>query len=99
MASCLVSPRVEAAGMFPGFAGRLAPLLARTNLVFVGFAERHLRILFGWKAPGAVTTEAPAGGTIAGGAGSRTGPIGPYLGTATVTLQSPQKSTPLCDEN
>jgi hypothetical protein len=36
----------------------------------------------------------PRSGTIAGGAGSRMGPIGPYLGTATVTLQSPWKSTP-----
>jgi putative transposase len=36
---------------------------------------------------------------IASGAGSRMGPIGPYLGTATVTPPSPQKSTPFCDEN
>ena len=35
-ASCLVSPRVEAKGMFPGFAALFAPLLARANLVFVG---------------------------------------------------------------
>ena len=27
------------------------------------------------------------------------GPTGPYLGTATVTLSSPRKSTPFCDEN
>ena len=29
----------------------------------------------------------------------RLGPTGPYLGTATVALQSPRKSTPFCDEN
>jgi RNA-directed DNA polymerase len=38
-------------------------------------------------------------GGIAGGAESRMWPISPYLGTATVTLQSPRKSTPFCDEN
>jgi hypothetical protein len=36
---------------------------------------------------------------IASGVGSRMGPTGPYLGTATVTLHSQWKSTPFCDEN
>jgi hypothetical protein len=47
----------------------------------------------------AVTPPKPRSGTIASGARSRIGPTGPYLGTATVTLSSPQKSTPFCDEN
>jgi hypothetical protein len=37
-------------------------------------------------------------GCIASGAGSWTRPTG-SLGTATVTLSSPQKSTPFCEEN
>jgi hypothetical protein len=36
-ASCLVPPRVEPEGMVPGFADPFARLLARANLVFVGF--------------------------------------------------------------
>ena len=35
-ASCLVPLRVEPEGMFEGFAGLFARLLARANLVFVG---------------------------------------------------------------
>jgi hypothetical protein len=45
----------------------------------------------------AVTT--PHSGGIASGAGSRSGPTGPDLGMATVTLPSRRKSTPFCDEN
>jgi hypothetical protein len=44
---------------------------------------------------GDITTEAPQWHHR--GAGSQMGPIGPYLGTGAVTLQSPQKSTPFCD--
>jgi hypothetical protein len=36
MASCLVPPRVEPKGMFEGFAGLFARLLARANVVFLG---------------------------------------------------------------
>src|ERR1019366_382975 len=35
-ATCLVSPRVEPEGMFPGFAGLFTRLLASANLVFLG---------------------------------------------------------------
>ena len=41
----------------------------------------------------------PRSGTIASGRESRMGPTGPYLSMATVTLSSPQKSTPFRDEN
>src|ERR1700730_15838658 len=60
MASCLVSRRVEAAGMFPGFAALFAPLLARANLVFVGVLLSDICGSFSVAtAPGAVTAEAP----------------------------------------
>jgi len=86
--------------MVPGFAVLFARLLARANLVFVGILLCDIRGSFSVAtAPGAVTTEAPQWRHRQRGVGSRMGLTGPYLGTATVTLQSPQKSTPLCDEN
>src|SRR5450631_1239341 len=60
IASCLVPPRVEPEGTFPGFAGLFAPLLARANLVFVGVLLCDIRGSFSVAtAPGTVTTEAP----------------------------------------
>jgi hypothetical protein len=97
-ASCLVPPRVEPAGLFSGFEGLFARLLGRANLVFVGVllcdmlgsfsvatARRHHR--------------SPAVAPLPAGQDPGWGPSSPYLGTATVTLSSPQKSTPFCEEN
>src|SRR5450759_2819156 len=59
-ASCLVSPRVEPKGMFPGFAGLFTRLLARANLVFPGVLPCDILGSFSVAtAPGAVTIEAP----------------------------------------
>src|ERR1700730_15805457 len=53
-------PRVEAAGMFPGFAALFARLLARANLLFVGVLLSDICESFSVAtASGAVTTEAP----------------------------------------
>src|ERR1700720_1029696 len=98
-ASCLVPLRVELEGTFPGFAGLFARLLARANLVFVGILPCDICGSFSVAtAPGAVTTEAPQWhhrrrGRIPDGANQ------PLSRHGTVTLQSPRKSTPFCDEN
>jgi hypothetical protein len=57
------------------------------------------KILFGCDGSTAVTTEAPQWQYRQRGRIHRIGPTGPYLGTATVTLSSAQKSTPFCEEN
>jgi hypothetical protein len=85
--------------MFEGFAGLFARLLARANLVFVGILLCDIWGSFSvTTAPGAVTTEAPQWHHRQQGR-IPDGPTGPDLGMATVTLQSPQKSTPFCGEN
>ena len=63
-----------------------------------GFAMRHFEILFGC---GGVLRRHHRSPTVAA---CQRGKIpdratGPYLGMATVTLPSPRKSTPFCDEN
>src|ERR1700730_17836131 len=97
MASCLVSPRVEAAGMFPGFAALFAPLLARATWVFVGVLLSDIWGSFSVAtASGAVTIEAPQWhhrrrGRIPDGANR---PLSRHSDS-----DAPQKSTPFCDEN
>src|SRR5580704_12974104 len=88
-ASCLVPLRVEPEGMVPGFAGLFVRLFARAILVFVGVLLCDMfGILFGCNGTRRRHHQSPAV-AAASRAGSRTGPTGPYLGTATVTLSSP----------
>jgi hypothetical protein len=59
---------------------------------------RHWRILLVVTALSAVTTEAPHWRHRQRGQDPREAKTGPSLGTTTVTLSSPQKSTPFCGE-
>ena len=75
-----------------------ALLLAPADLVFVKVLMCDMFGSFSVAtAPGAVTTKA-RNGTIASGAGSRMRPTA-SLGTATLTLSLPLKSTPFCADN
>ncbi|HVS88339.1 MAG TPA: hypothetical protein VHF01_08955, partial [Candidatus Acidoferrum sp.] len=61
------------------------------------FAVRHLRILFGCDGTRRRHHRSPAAAPSPAGQNPDKA-TGPYLGTTTVTLSSPRKSTPFCDE-
>src|SRR2546423_14329380 len=86
MASCLVPPRVEPKGMFEGFAGLFARLLARANVVFLGillcdiFCCATFEDPFRLRRRPVPSPPKPRSGTIASRAGiPGMGPAGPYL--------------------
>jgi hypothetical protein len=62
------------------------------------FTVRHFLDPFRLRRHYAPSPPKPRNGTIASGAGSRIRPTA-SLGTATVTLSLPQKSTPFCEKN
>src|SRR6516165_8196023 len=69
-ASCLVPPRVEPVGLFPGF---FAPRLARTSLVLLGALRCDIFGSFQLRRHHAPSPPKPRGGDEAGGAGSEEG--------------------------
>jgi hypothetical protein len=66
---------------------------------FWGFCRATFEDPFRLRRHQAPSPPKPRSGGIASGVDPGMGSTGPYLGTATVTLHSPRKSTPFCDEN
>jgi hypothetical protein len=96
-ASCLVPLPIEAEGMRSDFAGLFATLSARAILVFGGLLLCDIAGSFGDNGTQRRHRRNPA--VAPSPAGQDPDKVtGLYLGTATVTLSSPQKSTPFCDE-